>query len=92
MESCKAEIPYADVVLLNGEMRKKKLRYRLSLKDRTTGCIEPPGECCLTPQMTEEAFRCIEECFKKRGMQAVFSEDRLYFFLRPMEKPETWEG
>lgn len=38
------KIDYADIVLLNAELKRRDTRYHVSYKDENTVCIEPPGE------------------------------------------------
>ena len=45
------KIDFADIVLLNAELKKRNTRYHVTYKDENTACIEPPGECCLTDDL-----------------------------------------
>lgn len=73
------EIAYADIVLLNDELRRKNLRYRVGLKDAQTGYVEPPSACCLSAQLESDAYAYIESYFGRRGLTISFTADGLYF-------------
>ncbi len=73
------KIDYADIVLLNAELKRRDTRYHVSYKDENTVCIEPPGECCMTDDRKMNAMKCIEDYYKKRDIEVYFSEDGLYF-------------
>ena len=38
------KIDFADIVLLNAELKKRNTRYHVTYKDENTACIEPPGD------------------------------------------------
>ena len=73
------EIQYKDIVLLNGELKKRNLRYHVRYKNSGTACIEPPGECCMTEELTKQAYDCIVQYFRSKGLDVIFSDDRYYF-------------
>lgn len=73
------KIDYADIVLLNAELKRRDTRYHVSYKDENIVCIEPPGECCLTDDRKMNAMKCIEDYYKKKDIEVHFSEDGLYF-------------
>ena len=73
------KIDYADIVLLNAELKRRDTRYRVSYKDDKTVCIEPPGECCLTDDRKINAVKCIEDYYGQKNVAVHFSEDGLYF-------------
>ncbi len=73
------KIEYADLVLLNAELKKKNTRYHVSYKNEYTACIEPPGECCMTDELKQNALNCIKEYYKKQNITVRFSKDQTYF-------------
>ena len=75
------KIDYTDIILLNAELSKRNTRYHLHYKNENTVCIEPPGECCLTDDMTRGTKNCIEEYYREKNMSVHFSDDGLYFYL-----------
>lgn len=82
------KIEFADIVLLNHELKNQGTRYHVEYKDEDTGCIEPPGECCLTESMKKRAKECITEYYREKGEQVMFSDDFLYFSIREQEADE----
>lgn len=78
------EIDYQDLILLNTRLREENIRYRVSYKNPTTACLEPPGACCCTPERQEGAYRLIHDYYLSKGIQVTFSEDGLYFILSEM--------
>lgn len=79
-----ADIEYADLVLLNGELGQGDSRYHVRYKDGTTACLEPPGECCQTAARRQEALDCIRDYYRRKRLFPSFSEDGLYFSLSPL--------
>lgn len=79
------EIAFEDLVLLNAELYRRGLRYRVSFQNDTTACIEPPGACCLTPALEEAAYSCIDAYFQKKGLRPVYTANRLKFTLEKAE-------
>ena len=75
------DIDYQDLVLLNARLQRENLRYRVSYKDNTTACLEPPGPCCYTPERLEGTLDTIRGYYREKGVQVTFSEDGLYFTL-----------
>lgn len=75
------DIDYQDLVLLNARLQSENLRYRVSYKDSSTACLEPPGPCCCTPERQEGTLRAIGDYYRSKGVQVTFSEDGLYFTL-----------
>ena len=73
------KIEYSDIVLLNAELKKKNARYHVRYKDENTGCIEPPGECCITEDRKEQTMECIREFYGRKDIEVRFSDDELYF-------------
>ena len=81
------KIDFADIVLLNAELKKRNTRYHVTYKDENTAtykdentaCIEPPGECCLTDDLKTHAMECIRDYYRQKGVRVHFSEDELYF-------------
>ena len=80
------KIDYKDLILLNGELKKKQLRYHISYKTADQACIEPPGECCLTEDMRTRALQCIREYYQRKNMEVIFSQDDLYFSLKEQSR------
>ena len=66
------KIEFADLVLLNDELKKLNSRYHID---------ESPGECCLTQDMKEQTMMCIQEYYRGKNAQVIFSEDFLYFYV-----------
>lgn len=75
------DIDYQDLVLLNTRLREEDIRYRVTYKNPTTACLEPPGACCCTPERQEGAYRVIRDYYQSKGIQVTFSQDGLYFIL-----------
>ena len=73
------KIDYADIVLLNAELKRRDTRYRVSYKDDKTVCIEPPGECCLTEDLRQNTLQCIREYYQKKHISVRLFNDVLYF-------------
>ena len=65
------KIDYADIVLLNAELKRRDTRYHVSYKDENTVCIEPPGECCLTDVRKMNAMKCIEEYYRQKILEFI---------------------
>ena len=80
------EIAYADIVLLNDELRRKNLRYRVGLKDAQTGYVEPPSACCLSAPLESDAYACMKSYFCRRGLTVSFTADGLYFSVTHQTK------
>lgn len=76
------QISYQDLIYINAGLRAHHIRYRVRYKNETTACLEPPGECCCTPEQRRSAVELIREYYQGRGVQVAFSEDRLYFTLK----------
>lgn len=74
-------ISFADIALLNAQLKESGTRYRLLYQNEETAGIEPPGECCLTPERTQQARDCIERYFGAKGETVLFSDDFLRFRL-----------
>lgn len=72
-------IGYADIVRLNAQLKEAGLRYRVRYKNENTACLEPPGECCLTEDLTAKTKRCIQDYYRQKGMAVQFSPDGLFF-------------
>ena len=84
------KIDYNDITQLNIELFRSKLYFRLRLKDETTGCIEPQGNCACEGQ-TEAAGEKIRDYFMEKGFWTVFSDNLCYFQLEKMEGEfESW--
>ena len=66
------KIEFADLVLLNDELKKLNSRYHIDYKNETTACIEPPGECCLTQDMKEQTMMCIQEYYRRQNARVIF--------------------
>ena len=79
------EIQYADLVLLNGELKERGNRYRVGYKGEDVACLLPPGECCWTGEMEEDALNRIRAHYQAKGERVTFSEDRLYFRVQKGE-------
>lgn len=79
------------IVLLNAELKKKNTRYHVRYKDETTGCIEPPGECCITENRKEQTMECIREYYGRKGIEVRFSDVELYFTCSDRLEPEKDE-
>lgn len=77
----RVEIDYQDLILLNTRLREEDIRYRVTYKNTTTACLEPPGACCCTPERQAGAYRVIRDYYQSKGVQVTFSEDGLYFTL-----------
>ena len=75
------DIDYQDLILLNTQLREEDIRYRVTYKDHTTACLEPPGACCCTPEQKEGALRVIRDYYRHKGIQVSFSGEDLYFRL-----------
>ena len=75
------DIDYQDLVLLNTRLREEDIRYRVTYKNPSTACLEPPGACCCTPERQEGAYRVIRDYYQSKGIQVTFSQDGLYFIL-----------
>ena len=73
------KIDFADIVLLNAELKKRNTCYHVTYKDENTACIEPPGECCLTDELKTRAMECIRDYYWQKGVRVYFFEDELYF-------------
>ena len=73
------KIDFADIVLLNAELKKRNTRYHVTYKDENTACIEPPGECCLTDELKTRAMECIRDYYWQKGVRVCFFEGELYF-------------
>lgn len=73
------QIDYADLALLNAELKRKNTRYRVGYKNEYIAYIEPPGECCLTDDLNRKAYDCIQEYYHKKNLIVHFSKDKLYF-------------
>ena len=78
-ESDDMKIDFADIVLINSELKKQDTRYHVTYKDENTACINPPGECCLTDDRKAAAMDCIRDYYRKKGVEVHFSENELYF-------------
>ena len=61
------DIDYQDLVLLNTRLREEDIRYRVTYKNPTTACLEPPGACCCTPERQEGAYRVIRDYYQSKG-------------------------
>lgn len=72
-------IDYADIVRLNAQLKESGLRYRVHYKNENTACLEPPGECCLTEDLTTKTKQCIQDYYRQKGIAVHFSEDGLFF-------------
>ncbi len=81
------KIDYNEITTLNMELFRSKLYFRLSLKDETTGCIEPQGVCACDGKL-EETCEKIRDHFMALGYWTVFSEDLLCFSLEQMEEQQ----
>ena len=66
------KIEFADLVLLNDELKKLNSRYHIDYKNETTACIESPGECCLTQDMKEQTMMCIQEYYRGKKRPGDF--------------------
>ena len=44
-------LSFGDIALLNHLLEERGTRYQVRWKDCFTACLEPPGECCFTPEL-----------------------------------------
>ena len=44
-------LSFGDIALLNHLLEERGTRYQVRWKDCFTACLEPPGECCFTPEI-----------------------------------------
>ena len=77
-------IDYQDLILINAVLQEKGLRYRVSYKNNSVACINPPGECCQTPEQSQLTLQVIEGYYQKKNIHVVFSEYSLFFSLQAM--------
>ena len=73
------EIDFADIALLNAELKQRGLRYHIYYKDEHTACLEPPGACCLTEDLKQNTMQCIREYYEKKHRLVHFFGGDLYF-------------
>lgn len=85
------KIDYADIVLLNDELKRRDTRYHIAYKNEQTACLEPPGECCLTNERETTARECVKEYYRKKNVSVQFSGDGLYFTCEAGESPSESE-
>ena len=83
------KIEFADIALLNTELKQRGLRYRLHYKNEQVACIEPPGECCLTEDMRRNTLRCIREYYESRRISVRFFDNDLYFACEDLPEDQT---
>ncbi len=73
------KIDFADIALLNAELKERNLRYRLHYKNEHVVCLEPPGACCLTEDLKRNVMEYIREYYRKKQISVRFFGDDLYF-------------
>lgn len=49
-------LSFGDIALLNHLLEEWGTRYQVRWKDSFTACLEPPGECCFTPELQRKAL------------------------------------
>lgn len=74
------KIDYNDLVKVNLCLEDAGLSFKTRLKDETTACIEPQGQCACDGK-TEEAVACIQDFYRKKGLKAEVTNDQLYFHV-----------
>lgn len=82
-------IEYLDLILINSELKKHNTRFHVSYKNETTGCIEPPGSCCLTEDNQKTALECIRKFYEAKHCTVHISEDGLYFTCQESPSPNA---
>ena len=73
-------LSFGDIALLNHLLEEWGTRYQVRWKDCFTACLEPPEECCFTPELQREALGLVERFYREKGLAVVFSPDKLFFF------------
>lgn len=80
---------FGDIALLNHLLEEWGTRYQVRWKDCFTACLEPPGECCFTPELQREALGLVERFYREKGLAVVFSPDKLFFFGKEAGRPRV---
>ena len=75
-------LSFGDIALLNHLLEERGTRYQVRWKDSFTACLEPPGECCFTPELQREALGLVERFYREKGLAVVFSPDKLFFSVK----------
>ena len=69
-------LSFGDIALLNHLLEERGTRYQVRWKDCFTACLEPPGECCFTPELQREALGLVERFYRE-----------LFFSVKGLEGP-----
>ena len=80
-------LSFGDIALLNHLLEERGTRYQVRWKDSFNACLEPPGECCFTPELQREALGLVERFYREKGLAVVFSPDKLFFSVKGLEGP-----
>ena len=86
------EIDFADIALLNAELKQRGLRYHIYYKDEHTACLEPPGACCLTEDLKQNTMQCIREYYEKEASFGPFLWRGPVLHLRGIARRLNREG
>ena len=62
-------LSFGDIALLNHLLEERGTRYQVRWKDSFTACLEPPGECCFTPELQREALGLVERFYREKGLE-----------------------